>query len=114
MAPCWAATRRNSRPSPKPVPPAKKTDLAAVRGRQTARELAGARQPKQAAARETREAAAAVEAARVLADHPAQPLPIGLVQTDALGKLRAEQERVLREIEAERGETQAINGQRLT
>ncbi|WP_375458553.1 relaxase/mobilization nuclease domain-containing protein [uncultured Enterovirga sp.] len=69
---------------------------------------------QQAAAREAREAAAAVEAARVLADHPAQPLPIGLVQTDALGKLRAEQERVLREIEAERGEAQAIKGQRLT
>lgn len=69
---------------------------------------------QQAAAREAREAAAAIEAARVLADHPAQPLPIGLVQTDALGKLRAEQERVLREIEAERGEAQAIKGQRLT
>lgn len=40
---------------------------------------------QQAAARESREAAAAVEAARVLADRPAQPLPIGLVQTDALG-----------------------------
>lgn len=50
----------------------------------------------------------------MLADHPAQPLPIGLVQTDALGKLRAEQERVVREIEAERAEAQSIKGQRLT
>ena len=65
---------------------------------------------QQVAAREALEAAAAVEAVRVLADHPAQPLPISLVQTDALGKLRAEQERVLREIEAERGEVQAHQG----
>lgn len=69
---------------------------------------------EQAAAREAREAAAAAEAARVLADHPAQPLPVRLMQSDALAKLRGEQERVLREIEAERGETQAIKGQRLT
>lgn len=69
---------------------------------------------QQAAAREAREAAVAVEAARVLAEHPAQPLPTGLVQTDALGKLRAEQERVLRELEAERAQAQAMKGQRLT
>ena len=69
---------------------------------------------QQSAARETREAAAAIEAARVLSDHPAQPLPPGLIQTDALAKLRAEQERVLREIEAEKTDPQAIKGQRMT
>lgn len=69
---------------------------------------------QQSATREAREAAAAVEAARVLAEHPAQPLPPGLVQTDALAKLRAEQERVLREIEAEKTDAQAIKGQRMT
>ncbi len=82
------------------------------------RELRGERAvvagSQQSAAREAREAAAAVEAARVLADNPAQPLPPGLIQTDALAKLRAEQERVLREIEAERTEAQAIKGQRMT
>ena len=69
---------------------------------------------QQSAARETREAAAAIEAARILSDHPAQPLPPGLIQTDALAKLRAEQERVLREIEAEKTDPQAIKGQRMT
>ncbi|SDR63797.1 Type IV secretory pathway, VirD2 components (relaxase) [Rhizobiales bacterium GAS113] len=66
---------------------------------------------QQSAAREAREAAAAVEAARVLAEHPGRPLPNSLIQTDALTKLRAEQERVVREIEGERAES--IKGQHM-
>ncbi len=77
-------------------------DRAIVRGSQ------------QSAARETREAAAAVEAARVLAEHPAQPLPQAVVQTDSLAQLQAEQEKLVREIEAERAETQSVKGQRQT
>ncbi|WP_296710675.1 relaxase/mobilization nuclease domain-containing protein [Rhodoblastus sp.] len=68
---------------------------------------------QQVAARETREAAAAIEAANLLADHPARPLPQALIENDALAKLRAEQEKVLREIEGERGETQSSKGQRM-
>ncbi|MFH1553445.1 hypothetical protein LJE71_19830 [Xanthobacter autotrophicus] len=52
-----------------------------------AAERAIVRGSQQSAAREVREAAAAVEAARVLAEHPAQPLPQALVQTDALAQL---------------------------
>ena len=77
-------------------------DRAIVRGSQ------------QSAARETREAAAAVEVARVLAEHPAKPLPQAVIQTDPLAQLRAEQERLVREIEAERAETQSVKGQRQT
>lgn len=88
------------------------TDPQAQRELQSERAVVTGAQ--QAAAREMREAAAAIEAARVLGDHPAQPLSPGLVQTDALAKLRAEQERVVREIEGERAEAQAIRGQRMT
>lgn len=77
-------------------------------------ERAIVRGSQQSAAREAREAAAAVEAARVLAEHPVQPLPQALVQTDALAQLRAEQEKIVREIEAERVEAQSIKGQRTT
>jgi type IV secretory pathway VirD2 relaxase len=77
-------------------------DRAIVRGSQ------------QSAARETREAAAAVEAARVLAEHPAQPLPQAVVQTEPLAQLRAEQEQLVREIETERAETHSIRGQHQT
>ncbi len=77
-------------------------------------ERAIVRGSQQSAAREAREAAAAVEAARVVAEHPAQPLPQALVQTDALAQLRAEQEKIVREIEAERVEAQSIKGQRTT
>ena len=68
---------------------------------------------QQSAAREEREAAAAVEAARSLAEHPGQPLQTNLIQTDALAKLRQEQERVVREIEAEKSDAQSIKGQRM-
>lgn len=67
---------------------------------------------QQSAAREVREAAAAVEAARAIAEHPAQPLPTSLIQNDALVKLRAEQEKIVRELEAEKSSLQAIKGQR--
>jgi hypothetical protein len=67
--------------------------------------------PQQSAAREAREAAAAVEAARTIAEHPAQPLPTPLIQTDVLAKLRAEQEKVVRELEAEKLDPQSIKGQ---
>ena len=55
---------------------------------------------ERAAAKEAREAVAANEAARSLAQNPAQPLPAGVVQTDDLARLRAEQEQIIREIEA--------------
>lgn len=68
---------------------------------------------ERAAAQAGREAAAAAEAARSLAQHPAQPLPIGAIQTDALTRLRAEQEQIIREIEAsERARSQSIKPQR--
>jgi type IV secretion system T-DNA border endonuclease VirD2 len=73
--------------------------------------VAGARQ---AAAREEREAGAATKAERMLAERPAQPLPQALIQTDALAKLRLEQENIIRELEAERTEAQSIKGQRMT
>lgn len=66
---------------------------------------------QQSAAREAREAAAAVEASRAIAEHPAQPLPTSLIQTDALAKLRAEQEKIMRELDD--GEGQSVRGQRL-
>lgn len=67
---------------------------------------------QQSAAREAREATAAVEAARAIAEHPAQPLPTPLIQNDALAKLCAEQEKIVRELEAEKPGVQAIKGQR--
>jgi len=75
-------------------------------------ERAIVRSSQQSASREAREAAAAVEAARVLSEHPAQPLPQALIQTDALAKLRAEQEKIVREVESEGVEGQSIKGQR--
>jgi type IV secretory pathway VirD2 relaxase len=66
---------------------------------------------QQSAVREAREAAAAVEAARTIAENPAQPLPTSLIQTDALSKLRAEQEKIIRELEAEKSDAQSIKGQ---
>ena len=67
---------------------------------------------QQSAAREAREAAAAADAARMIAEHPGQSIPNALIQTDALAKLRAEQERIVQELEAAKGETQSIKGQR--
>lgn len=69
---------------------------------------------QQSAARETREAAAAVEAARAIAEHPAKSLPTSSIQTDALATLRAEQEKIVRELEAsERATAQSAKGQRI-
>lgn len=67
---------------------------------------------QQSAAREVREAAAAADAARMIAEHPGQAIPNALVQTDALAKLRAEQERIVQELEAAKADTQSIKGQR--
>jgi type IV secretion system T-DNA border endonuclease VirD2 len=68
---------------------------------------------QKSAAREAREAAAAVEAARAIAEYPAQPLPTSLVQTDALAKLRAEQEKMVREFEVERAKSDSVKSQRI-
>lgn len=69
---------------------------------------------EKSAAKEQREAAAAAEAARSLALHPAQALSPALLQTDALARLRAEQEQIIREIEAsERGDSQKERPQRM-
>jgi hypothetical protein len=67
---------------------------------------------QQSAAREAREAAAAAHAARMIAEHPGQTFPAALVQTDALAKLRDEQERIVQELEATKDETQSIKGRR--
>jgi type IV secretory pathway VirD2 relaxase len=70
---------------------------------------------ERAAAREAREAAAAAEAARSLVQNPAQPLPAGVIQTDALARLRAEQEQIIREIEAsEQAQGQSTKPQRMS
>jgi type IV secretory pathway VirD2 relaxase len=67
---------------------------------------------QQSAARGAREAAAAADAARLIAEHPGQTIPNALVQTDALAKLGAEQKRIVQEQEAAKGDTQSIKGQR--
>lgn len=67
---------------------------------------------ERSAAQEAREAAAATEAARSLAQHPGQPLSPAVVQTDALARLRAEQEQIIRDIEAsQKAEAQSQKGQ---
>jgi type IV secretory pathway VirD2 relaxase len=63
---------------------------------------------QQSAAHEAREAAAAI------AEHPARPLPTSLIQIDALTKLRLEQEKIVRELEAGNLRAQSIKPQRLT
>lgn len=68
---------------------------------------------QQAATREAREAAAAIEAARLLAEAPARPLSVALVQTDALAKLKAEQEKLVREVDADRVASESVRGQRI-
>ncbi|OPH81343.1 relaxase/mobilization nuclease domain-containing protein [Nitrobacter vulgaris] len=75
-------------------------------------ERGGVAGSQQSAASEAREAAAAVDSARMIAEHPGQTIPAALVQTDALAKLRAEQERIAQELEAAKGDTQSIKGQR--
>jgi hypothetical protein len=67
---------------------------------------------QQSATREGFEVATAVEAARGIAEHPAQPLPTALIQTDPLAKLRAEQEKIVRELEPDKADAQSIKGQR--
>lgn len=86
--------------------PASRRDLAAKREIMT--------EAERSAAREASEARAATDAARRLAQHPGDRLSPALAQTDALTQLRAEQERVIREIEAsDRLEAQANKGQRM-
>ena len=60
-----------------------------------------------------REAAAAADVARALAVNPAVPLPQTLIQSDAFAKLRAEQEKLVGDVEAERIQTQATKGERI-
>ncbi len=68
---------------------------------------------ERAAAKVAREAAAATDAARAIEEHPAQPLPTSLIQTDALAKLRAEQEKIVLELETDKAEVQSMKGQQL-
>ena len=68
---------------------------------------------QQSAAREAREGAAAIEVTRILAEHPAQPIPASLVQTDALAKLRSEQDKLIDQLEAERLKGESLGGQRI-
>ncbi len=64
------------------------------------------------AAREAREARAATEAAESLSRHPGESLPPPAGQTEALAGLRAEQEKIIRDIEAsESEEPQSQKGQ---
>jgi hypothetical protein len=70
---------------------------------------AGSQQP---AANEAREAASTAAAARMIAEHPGQTIRTALVQTDALARIRAEQERIVQELEAAKGDTQSIKGHR--
>lgn len=86
-------------------------DPASQRELQSERAIVSGSQ--QSAAREAREAAAAVEAARAIAEYPAQSLPASLIQTDALAKLRAEQEQIVRELETERTMAETIKAQRM-
>ncbi len=68
---------------------------------------------EKAAAPQARDAAVAAEAARAVTQHPAQPLPQALIQTAVLARLRAEQEQIIREIEAsESMAAQSGKGQR--
>jgi len=67
---------------------------------------------QQSAATEAREAAAAADAARMIADHPGQTIPNTLIQTNALARLRAEQERIVQELEAAKSDTQSLKGYR--
>lgn len=69
---------------------------------------------EQAAARQAREEAVVAEATRAVTQHPAQPVSRALIQTATLARLRAEQEQIIREIEAsESMATQSRKGQRI-
>jgi type IV secretory pathway VirD2 relaxase len=67
---------------------------------------------QQPAANEAREAASTAAASRMIAEHPGQTIRTALVQTDALARIRAEQERIVQELEAAKGDTQSIKGHR--
>lgn len=82
--------------------------------RETRAERAMVLASKQSAARDDREAMTASKATRELATHPGRPLAAELGQTDALAKLRAEQERVIEEIEAEAVEPESAKPQRMS
>ena len=69
---------------------------------------------EQAAALERRQSSAAPEAAQRLANNPGEPLPESLAPTDALARLRAEQEKLVEEFEAERIEAEVTKPQRMT
>ncbi len=69
---------------------------------------------ERSSAQEARETKAAMEAVRSLARHPGERLSPAVAQTKALTRLRAEQERVIREIEAsDRAAAQSQKGQRI-
>lgn len=88
------------------------TGLNATTQRELRAECAVVAGMERSAAQEAREAAAATEAARSLAQHPGQPLSTAVVQTDALARLRAEQEQIIRDIEAsQKAEAQSQKGQ---
>lgn len=65
------------------------------------------------AAAEAREMVLTAEAVHSLAQHPARPLSPALLQTDALARLRAEQEQIIREVEASDQLAQSNKGHRL-
>jgi len=44
---------------------------------------------------------------------PSQPLPKALIQPDALAKLKAEQEKLLRAVDADRATSESAKDQRL-
>ncbi len=66
------------------------------------------------AAREQREAVAAREAARVIAENPAQIISKNLVQDDHLAALRREQERLAEEMKHEERPLRQTHGQKLS
>lgn len=68
---------------------------------------------EKAAAQQARDAAVAPEADRAVTQHHAEPLSQALIQTAVLARLRAEQEQIIREIEAsESMAVQSGKGQR--
>jgi hypothetical protein len=70
---------------------------------------------QRSAAQEAWEADTAQQAAKSLATHPAERLSPALIQTDALARLRAEQEQIIREIEAsQKAQAQTAKPQRMT
>lgn len=71
--------------------------------------VTGSQQPD---ARETGEAVAAADAAPMISEHPDQTIPAALVKTDALARIRAEQERIVKELKAAKDDTQSIQGHR--